>query len=64
MAHDPAYSYLFQQMEQKGIEITWARYQFASKAGFGHFDQYYYPLKWIDVMYPIALAMGLERYEL
>jgi hypothetical protein len=63
VAHDPAYSYLFQQMEKKGIEIVWARYQFGFKSGFDCFDQYYYPLKWINVLYPIAEAMGLEHHE-
>jgi len=63
VAHEAAYSYLFQEMERKGIEIIWVRYPFDLKPGFSHFDQYYYPLKWINVLYPIAEAMGLERHE-
>jgi hypothetical protein len=64
VAHDKAYSYLFKQMEQKGIKITWARYQFGFKTGFNHSDMYYYPLKWVNIMSVIANVMGLESHEL
>ncbi len=58
VADDPAYIPYLEELKEKGIEIKIAQ----MKGDFG--SRMHHKFKYVDIMYPIGISIGLERFEL
>jgi len=58
VADDPLYDIYLEGIKEKGSEINLIKYS-------EDFDtKIFTRIKWTDIAYPIAIALGLEKFEL
>lgn len=58
VADDLAYVPFLQDLQNKGVEVV--VFQYSENSG----SMMYHKFNWADIVYPLALAMSLDRYEL